>query len=63
MVSHFAYIFDFNYDYCLEKIKSEKFMEKLLERAKYKNEDTIRKFSEILEIANNYIDVALNFIK
>lgn len=60
MVSHFTYIFDFNFDYCLKKIKSEKYIEKLLERANFKNEDTVRKFSEILEIANNYIDATLS---
>lgn len=59
MVSHFAYIFDFNYGYCLKKIKQEKYLEKLYEKANYKNQETITKMEEIIEIANKYIDEKL----
>ena len=56
MVSHIAYVFDFNYYYCLKKIKDCKYIEKLVKRANYKNPDTIRKMNEIVEIANRFID-------
>ncbi len=59
MVSHIAYIFDFNYDYCLKKIREERYIERLVEKAKYKNEDTIKKMNEIVSIANRYIDERL----
>lgn len=55
MVSHIAYVYDFNYSYCLEKIKNCGYIEKLVKRANYKNPDTIRKMNEIVEIANRYI--------
>lgn len=62
MISHIAYVFDFNFDYCLEKIKSEKYIEKLIERANYKNQDTVNKMNDILRIANEYMDNRLRLI-
>ena len=56
MVSHIAYVFDFNYYYCLKKIKDCGYIEKLVNKANYKNPDTIRKMNEIVEIANRFID-------
>lgn len=59
MVAHIAYVYDFNYDYCLKKIKDEGYIERLVEKANYKNEDTIGKMKEIIEIANNYMEEKL----
>jgi hypothetical protein len=56
MVSHIAYVYDFNYYYCLKKIKDCGYIEKLVNRANYKNPDTIRKMNEIVEIANRFIE-------
>lgn len=56
MVSHIAYVFDFNNYYCLKKIKDCGYIEKLVNKANYKNPDTIRKMNEIVEIANKFID-------
>ena len=56
MVSHIAYVFDFNYYYCLNKIKECGYIEKLVKRANYKNPDTIRKMKEIVEFANKFIE-------
>lgn len=56
MVGHIAYIFDFNYDYCLKIIKEQNYIYKLIKRANYKNEETIKKMNEIVEIANKYIN-------
>ena len=61
MVSHIAYVFDFNYSYCLKKISDCGYIEKLVDRANYKNKDTIRKMNEIVEIANDYINQKLIF--
>jgi len=56
MVGHIAYIFDFNYDYCLKIIKEQNYINKLIKRANYKNEETINKMNEIVEIANKFIN-------
>ncbi len=56
MVSHIAYVFDFNYYCCLKKIKDCGYIEKLVSKANYKNPDTIRRMNEIVEIANKFID-------
>ncbi|MCR5145788.1 MAG: HD domain-containing protein [Clostridia bacterium] len=56
MVSHFAYVFDFNYSFCLQFIREKGYIEKLVNRAGFKNEDTIKKMKEIVAIANSYID-------
>lgn len=59
-VSHIAYVFDFNYDFCLKKIKDGHYIEKLLEKVNFTNKETIMKANEIVKIANEYID---NIIK
>lgn len=59
MISHIAYVFDFNFRYCLEKVKNEKYIEKLVKRANYKNKDTIEKMNEIINFANTYMDKRL----
>ncbi len=56
MVSHIAYVFDFNYYYCLKKIQDCGYIEKLVKKANYQNPDTIKKINEIVEIANKFID-------
>lgn len=56
MVAHIAYVFDFNYPFCLKKLKEDGYIEKLIDRAGFKNEDTIKKMNEIVAIANSYID-------
>lgn len=59
-VSHNAFIFDFNYNFCLQKVKNEKYLERLLEKMNFTNEDTIKKANEILRVANEYMDKQLN---
>ena len=59
-VSHCAYIFDFNYNFCLQKVKNEKYLERLLEKMNFTNEDTIKKANEIVRVANEYMDKQLN---
>lgn len=60
MVSHIAYIYDFNYDYCLKQIRNGRYIEKLIDLANFKNEETIKKMNEIVEIANDYMDEKLS---
>lgn len=56
IISHIAYIFDFNYKYCLDKINNEKYIYKLVKKANFKNKDTINKMQEVLRIAQDYIE-------
>lgn len=56
MVSHIAYVFDFNNYYCLKMVQDNRYIEKLVQRANYKNPDTIKKMNELVEIANKFID-------
>ena len=59
LVSHIAYVFDFNNNYCLQRIKEYGYIEKLVDRANFKNEDTIKKINEIVRIANDFVDEKL----
>lgn len=56
LVSHLAYVFDFNFLFCLQIVKRNGYIERLVKKANFKNEDTIKKINEIVEIANSYID-------
>lgn len=56
MISHLAYVFDFNYTFCLKRIREKGYIEKLVNKAGFKNEDTIKKMKEIVAIANSYIN-------
>lgn len=58
-VSHMAYVFDFNYNFCLRKIKDAQYIEKLLKKVNFINKETITKANEIVKIANDYIDNTL----
>lgn len=55
MVSHISYIFDFNYNFTLQIIQENDYINKLVNRYKFKNEDTKRKIQECAKIANDYI--------
>ena len=53
---HFAYVFNFNFLFCLQIVGKNGYIEKLVTKAALKNEDTIKKMNEIVEIVNSYID-------
>ncbi len=61
MISHIAYVFDFNFDYCLKIIKDEKYIEKLIKKANFKNKETISKMNMIVSIAEEYMNKKLQF--
>lgn len=56
MIAQIGYVFDFNYSYCLKKIKDEKYIDKMVERIDFENSDTKAKMQEILKITNDYMD-------
>lgn len=52
-----AFIFDLNYDISLQYIKDNNYINKLIDRIDYKNEDTKQKMEEIRKCAENYLKV------
>ena len=54
-VSFIAFIFDMNYDASLEFIKDKNYIDILVDRIDYSNEDTKMKMENIRRISNDYI--------
>lgn len=55
-VSYIAFIFDYNFSSGLKYIKEKNYIDILIDRIDYKNEDTKSKMEKIREFAKNYID-------
>lgn len=55
-IAHIAYVFDLYYKSSYVIIKNNDYINKLLEKADFKNENTINQANEIVKIANKYID-------
>lgn len=58
-VSYIAFIFDFNFDSGLKYIKKMDYINKVINRLNYKNQDTKEKMERIRKHALNYIDKRL----
>lgn len=54
-ISYIAFIFDLNFDVSFQYILDNNYINKLIDRIEYKNEDTRTKMEEIRNCANNYI--------
>jgi putative nucleotidyltransferase with HDIG domain len=59
LVCQLAYVYDFNFNFCLKKIRDNKYFEQMVERIGFKKQDTIDKCNKMLEIANKYMDEKL----
>lgn len=55
LIGHFAYAFDFNFDYGLKCALDNKYYDKIYDRVKFKDEETRNRFKEIYNITTNYI--------
>lgn len=55
-VTYLAFIFDYNFKESIEYIKENNYINKIVDRIHYKDEDTYIKMQEIKKIANAYID-------
>lgn len=55
LLCHFAYAFDFNFDYGLKYVLDNKYYEKLYKRFNFKDIKTNKRFEEVYNITNNYI--------
>lgn len=55
-----AFIFDLNFDVSLEYIKEKRYIDILVDRIEYKNEDTKQKMEEIRKTAKKYLETKKN---
>ena len=55
LVSHFAYVFDFNYKYSLQIIYINNYIEKIYKRHKFNDAKTMERYNEIFNIAMEYV--------
>ena len=55
VVAHFAYVYDFYFDYSLKLIKDQCYLEKLYKRYKFNNKETMKRYNEIYNCAKKYI--------
>lgn len=55
IISHFAFVFDFNFDYGLKIIDKNKYLEKIPKEIAFKNENTKTKIEEAYEVAKQYM--------
>ena len=56
LVSHFAYVYDFNFQETLQIIKKNNYIEKLYERFKFNDAETMKRFNEIYRLSKEYIE-------
>lgn len=56
LVSHFAYVFDFNYQYALQIIKEKRYFEKIYNRFKFDDKETEDRMKEIDKIVRQYLE-------
>ena len=56
LVAHFAYIFDFYYEYGLKVVKENEYMDKLYKRYVFKDEETMERYTKIYEDVSSYIE-------
>lgn len=55
-ISYIAFIFDLNFDISLKYIKENNYIDILVDRIQYKNDDTKEKMEQIRKCAKTYLD-------
>lgn len=55
LICHFAFAFDFNFDYGLKYIDENKYYDKLYNRFNFEDEKTRKRFEEIYNLTEKYI--------
>jgi putative nucleotidyltransferase with HDIG domain len=60
VISCIAFIFDLNFKYSFIKLKEEKYIEKMLNRFNFKQEETIERIDKITKVAKEYINEKIN---
>lgn len=56
LVSHFAYVFDFNDKYALQMVKEKQYFKKIYQRFAFKNQETQEKINQIYHIVEEYLE-------
>ena len=56
LVSHFAYVFDFNYKYALQVIKEKAYFEKIYQRFNFEEKETKDRIGQIYQIVEKYLN-------
>jgi len=56
LICHFAFAFDLNFEYTLRYIYNQKYMDKIAEKIKFKNEETQKRVYLARDITNKYIE-------
>lgn len=56
LISHFAYVYDFNFRQTLNIIKENKYIDKVYERFTFNNKDTREKMQKVYEVAKKYLE-------
>ena len=56
LVCHFNYVFDLNFESTKQIIKENKYIDKLYERFIFKDEDTMKRYNNIYELAKQELD-------
>ena len=59
MVGMISFIYDFNFKQSYKYIQEKNFIEKMLNRFNFENEETKRRFNEIQKLADKYIEQKL----
>lgn len=60
LIGHFAFVYNFNYQYGLKTIYDNEYYTKIYNRFKFNNKKTEEEFKNIYEITINYIKERLN---
>ena len=55
-IAHFAYVYDFNYKFTLQKIKDDQFLTKLYNRFEIENHDTKEDLDNVYNFAKQYLN-------
>ena len=56
LVSHFAYVYDFNFKESLKIIKENNYIDKLYKRFIFNDEETMKRYNEIYRIVKKYLE-------
>lgn len=56
LVSHFAYVYDFNFAETLNIIKENNYLDKLYKRFVFNNAETMEKYNDIYRVAKKYLE-------
>ncbi|MBP3707035.1 MAG: HD domain-containing protein [Clostridia bacterium] len=59
-ISHIAYVFDFNFKSSYKIIKEKDYINKMLEMANFKEQETKVQAKNLIEIANKYVDSCIS---